>query len=50
MVALLSSSKSTVALRAAMKNVFADRREGCVADGRLCRRRVAVKMFIFVIS
>ena len=26
-----------------MKNVLADRRGGCVADGRLCRSRVAAK-------
>ena len=33
-----------------MKNVLADGREGCVADGKLCRSRVAAKIFIFVIS
>ena len=33
-----------------MKNVLADGRGGCVADGRLCRSRVAAKMFFFIIS
>ena len=33
-----------------MKNVLADVRGGCVADGRLCRSRVAAKIFVFVIS
>ena len=28
-----------------MKNVLADGRGGCVADSRLCRSRVAAKMF-----
>ena len=32
-----------------MKNVLADGRGGCVADSRLCRSRVAVKIFVFII-
>ena len=33
-----------------MKNLLADGRGGWVADGRLCRSRVAVKLFVFIIS
>ena len=33
-----------------MKNVLADGRGGCVADGRLRRSRVVAKMFVFIIS
>ena len=33
-----------------MKNLLADGRGGWVADDRLCRSRVAAKIFVFVIS
>ena len=35
--------------RAAMKNVLADGRGRCIADGKLCRSRVASKKKFFVI-